>query len=106
MKDKERNMKDKVLESEIRKHAEALAVALRKYTDEPMYFHLSIFTRDNAIEEDSDEIPDYYDFVLHKYDADDSGEVTDVVSKSFLIFYGEEGIRDTRRFGFRGGDWE
>ena len=37
MKDKERNMKDKVLESEIRKHAEALAVALRKYTDEPMY---------------------------------------------------------------------
>lgn len=91
------DMKNKILETEIRKHAEALAVALRKYTNEPMYFHLSIFTRDNTIEEDSDEIPDYYDFVLHKFD-DGFGEITNMTSKALLIHYDDEGIRKTTPF--------
>lgn len=90
-------MKKKILETEIRKHAEALAVALRKYTDESMYFHLSIFTRDNTIEEDSDEIPDYYDFVIHESD-DDFGEIKNITSKAFLIFYDDEGIWKTTPF--------
>jgi hypothetical protein len=91
-------MKNKILQTEIRKHAEALAVALRKYTDVPMYFHLAVFTRDNTEGEIGD-IPDYYDYVLHELD-EEVGEVTNTVTEAFLIHYGEDGIRDTEQFYF------
>ena len=89
-------MKDKVLESEIRKHAEALAVALRKYTDVPMYAHLTIFTHDNIVE-DKDS-PDYCDIVCHKFD--ESGEIAFVVNQAFLIHYGEDGISKITPFPY------
>lgn len=88
-------MKNKILETEIRKHAEALAVALRKYTDVPIYFHLSVMTRDNLTEEP--DAPDYYDFVVHELD-DDFGEIKKMTSKAFLIHYDDEGIRNTTPF--------
>ena len=91
-------MKNKILQTEIRKHAEALAVALRKYTDVPMYFHLAVFTRDNTEGEKVD-IPDYYDYVLHELD-EEVGEVTNTVTEAFLIHYGEDGIRNTEQFYF------
>ena len=91
-------MKNKILQTEIRKHAEALAVALRKYTDVPMYFHLAVFTRDNTEGEKGD-IPDYYDYVLHELD-EEVGEVTNTVTEAFLIHYGEDGIRNTEQFYF------
>lgn len=88
-------MKNKILETEIRKHAEALAVALRKYTDVPIYFHLSVMTRDNVTDEP--DTPDYYDFVIHELD-DDFGEIKKMTSKAYLIHYGEEGIDHTTPF--------
>lgn len=91
-------MKNKILETEIRKHAEALAVALRKYTDVPMYFRLAVFTRDNTEGEKGD-IPDYYDYVLHKLD-EEVGEVTNTVTEAFLIHYDGNGIRNTEQFYF------
>lgn len=88
-------MKNKILETEIRKHAEALAVALRKYTDVPIYFHLSVMTRDNVTDEP--DTPDYYDFVVHELD-EDFGEIKNMTSKAYLIHYGEEGITKTVPF--------
>lgn len=88
-------MKNKILETEIRKHAEALAVALRKYTDVPIYFHLSVMTRDNLTEDP--DAPDYYDFVVHELD-DDFGEIKKMTSKAFLIHYDDEGIIKTTPF--------
>jgi len=87
-------MKNKILETEIRKHAEALAVALRKYTDVPIYFHLSVMTRDNLTDEP--DAPDYYDFVIHE--LDDFGEIKKMTSKAFLIHYDDEGIIKTTPF--------
>lgn len=91
-------MKNKILETEIRKHAEALAVALRKYTDVPIYFHLSVMTRDNVTDEP--DAPDYYDFVVHELD-DDFAEIKKMTSKAFLIHYyydEDELIRKTTPF--------
>ena len=93
-------MKNKILETEIRKHAEALAVALRKYTDVPMYAHLTIFTHDNIVE-DKDS-PDYCDIVCHEFD--ESGEIAFVVNQSFLIHYGEDGISKTTPFPYERGN--
>ena len=88
-------MNNKILETEITKHAEALAVALRKYTDVPIYFHLSVMTRDNVA--DDPDAPDYYDFVVHELD-DDFGEIKKMTSKAFLIHYDDEGIIKTTPF--------
>jgi hypothetical protein len=91
-------MKNKILETEIRKHAEALAVALRKYTDVPIYFHLSVMTRNNVTDEP--DTPDYYDFVIHELD-DDFGEIKNMTSKALLIHYyydEDELIRKTTPF--------
>lgn len=87
-------MKNKILETEIRKHAEALAVALRKFKGEPMYFHLTIFSRDNTADEDD---PDYYDFCLHEFN-EETEEIVDLTSKAYLIHYGDEGIAYTTPF--------
>lgn len=88
-------MKKKILETEIRKNAEALALALRKFADEPMYLRLCVFTLDN-VADDSSSAPDYYDVVCHKCDDLDANEP--VMSKAFLIYYGEEGVEKTEEF--------
>lgn len=79
-------MKDKILETEIRQHAEALSVALRKYTDAPLYCHLTIFTRDK----DESECPDYCDINVHTID-EETQEFLFVVSQSYLIHHNDEG---------------
>lgn len=89
-------MKDKILETEIRKHAEALSVALRKYTEEPLYLRLTLFTRDSQVTDDKEHVPDFCDFICHTYD--DTEEVDPIVSQSFLIHYGEEGIKEVSPF--------
>lgn len=88
-------MKNKILETEIRKHAEALAIALRKYTDVPIYLHMSVMTRDNADEEP--DAPDYYDFVINESD-DDFKEIKKMTSKAFLVYYDGDRIRNTTPF--------
>ena len=91
-------MKDKILESEIRKHAEALAVALRKYTNEPLYLRLTLFTRDVQVADDKEHVPDFCDLVCHAYD--DTEEVNPFVSQAYLIYHGEEGISKTTPFPY------
>ena len=91
-------MKDKILETEIRKHAEALSVALRKYTDEPLYLRLTLFTRDSQVTDDKEHVPDFCDLVCHAYD--DTEEVDPIVSQAFLIHYGDDGIRKIEPFPF------
>ena len=91
-------MKDKILETEIRKHAEALSVALRKYTDEPLYLRLTLFTRDSQVTDDKEHVPDFCDLVCHTYD--DTEEVDPIVSQAFLIHHGDDGISKTTPFPF------
>ena len=91
-------MKDKILETEIRKHAEALSVALRKYTNEPLYLRLTLFTRDSQVTDDKEHVPDFCDLVCHAYD--DTEEVDPIVSQAFLIHHGDDGISKTESFPF------
>lgn len=87
------DMKNKILESEVRKAAESLAVALRKYTTEPMYCSLIIFTKDVTCkcDEDPEGIPDYYSFRVHE--AEDVEEHYPTFSESARVYYDDEGIR-------------
>lgn len=87
------NMKDKILESEVRKAAEHLALALRKYTKEPMYCSLTIFSRDITCkgDEDPEGIPDYYTFRVHE--ADDVEEIVPTFSESSRVYYDADGIK-------------
>ena len=94
-------MKNKILETEIRKHAEALSVALRKYTNEPLYLRLTLFTRDVQVADDKEHVPDFCDLVCHVYD--DMEEIDPIVSQAYLIHHGEEGISKTEPFPFEKG---
>lgn len=83
------SMKHKVLDAEVTKHVEALAKALRAYTDEPMYLNLTIFTRDKEchLEGDPEGIPDYYDVRTHNADIDDVDEIDCTISKCARVYY-------------------
>ena len=93
-------MKDKVLESEIRKHAEAIASALRKYSDAPMYIHVTVFSRDVDVSED--DIPDYCSVNCHYYD--ESGNLMPIINQSYLLHYGDDGITKTTPFPYERGN--
>lgn len=86
-------MKDKILESEIRTHAEAIASALRKYSDAPMYASVAIFSRDNTIEV---EPVDYCNITVHLFSEDE--EIVSLFSKALLLHYGEDGISKVSPF--------
>ena len=91
-------MKDKILETEIRQHAEAISKALRKYSSEPLYCHLTIFTRDN----DESECPDYCDINVHTVD-EATEEFVFIVSQAYLIHHNDEGeITKTTPFPNKG----
>ena len=102
-----KRMKNKILEAEVRKAIEHLTTALHKYTDEPMYLSLAIFTKDKTVrtETDPEGIPDYY--TVRSYVADTEQEHTaddlfvpkeTVIDESARVYYGEEGIRQVIPF--------
>lgn len=89
-----KNLKTEILKTEIRKAAEHLANELRKYSAEPMYLDLCIFTRDAQAktEEDNCEgLPDYYSIRCHE--ASDVEGILPTMSESARVYYGEDGIR-------------
>lgn len=86
-------MKKKILETEIQKHAEAIAVALRKYSSEQLYCHVTLFTYDELINNDKTNVPDYVDIVVH--DFDENEEIGTVISTANLVYHGDEGILKT-----------
>ena len=93
-------MKDKVLHSEINKAAEGLLLALRKYTDEPLYFSLTIFSKDNTVicEGDPDGVPDFFSVRLLNTDSMES-----IYNEASRVYYsegeGEELIKKVIPFG-------
>ena len=85
-------MKNKVLYTEVIKAAEGLARALRNYTDEPMYMHLAIFTRDEEShhEGDPDGLPDFYSLVVHSASEEYFEEnLEPTISTSARVYYKE-----------------
>lgn len=89
-----KNLKTEILKTEIRKAAEHLENELRKYSAEPMYLDLCIFTHDAEAktEEDNCEgLPDYYSIRCHE--ASDIEGIIPTMSESARVYYGEDGIR-------------
>ena len=89
-----KNLKTEILKTEIRKAAEHLANELRKYSAEPMYLDLCIFTHDAEAktEEDNCEgLPDYYSIRCHE--ASDIDGIIPTMSESARVYYGEDGIK-------------
>lgn len=94
-----KNLKTEILKTEIRKAAEHLANELRKYSAEPMYLDLCIFTHDAEAktEEDNCEgLPDYYSIRCHE--ASDVEGILPTMSESARVYYGEDGIRQVIPF--------
>ena len=91
-------MKKTILHAEVIKAAESLAVALSKFSSDPMYCSVTVFTKDVTCkcEGDPEGIPDYYSVRIH--DAEDvEGERT-FISESARVYYGEDGIRTVLKF--------
>ena len=96
-------MKRKIAEAEIKRGVEHIINALNKYSADPMYLSLSIFTKDNTLkcDGDPDGIPDYYTLRAYASDTeyDESIDKDVFVPKETLIneaarvYYGEDGIR-------------
>lgn len=96
-------MKRKIAEAEIKRGVEHIMNALNKYSADPMYLSLAIFTKDNTLkcDGDPDGIPDFYSLRVHQSDTeyDESIDKDVFVPKETLIneaarvYYGEDGIR-------------
>ena len=86
-------MKDKIFYTKAVEAVESLARELRAYSSEPMYFSVTLFTRDNEChhEGDPEGVPDFYSFRFCKEDqiADDAS-VYDC-SKAARIYYSDDG---------------
>ena len=100
-----KDFKTILVKTEIRKAAEHLARELRKYSAEPMYLNLCIFTRDAEAktEEDNCEgLPDFYSIRCHE--ASDIDGIVPTMSESARMYYkddeGEEKI--ARVFKYHG----
>ncbi len=97
------DMKRKIAEAEIKRGVEHILNALNKYSADPMYLSLSIFTKDNTLkcDGDPDGTPDYYTLRAYASDTeyDESVDKDTFVPKETLIneaarvYYGEDGIR-------------
>lgn len=86
-----KDFKTRVLRSEIVKAAEHLARELRKYSAEPMYLDLCIFTRDAEAktEEDNCEgLPDFYSIRCHE--ASDVEGIVPTMSESARMYYKDD----------------
>ena len=100
-------MKNQLLRTEVLKAVEHLTMALNKYTDEPMYLSLAIFTKDKTVraETDPEGIPDYYTVRSHVADTEHEHTADDffipketVIDESARVYYGEDGIRQVIPF--------
>ena len=96
-------MKRKIAEAEIKRGVEHIINALNKYSADPMYLSLAIFTKDNTAKSDGDPdgIPDYYSLRAHTMDTDyeedsDRNRVVPMevlINEAARVYYGEDGIR-------------
>ena len=96
-------MKRKIAETEIKRGVEHIINALNKYSADPMYLSLSIFTKDNTLkcDGDPDGIPDYYTLRAYASDTEfDESIGKDVfvpketlINETARVYYGEDGIR-------------
>lgn len=86
-----KDFKTILVKTEIRKAAEHLARELRKYSAEPMYLDLCIFTRDAEAktEEDNCEgLPDFYSIRCHE--ASDVEGIVPTMSESARMYYKDD----------------
>ena len=91
------SMKKKILEAEVIRAAESLCVALRKFSDESMYLHFTVFTRDNTVrcEGDPEGIPDYYTIrVFNPSDLTEDEACFPDISKTSRVYYNGDKISD------------
>ena len=96
-------MKRKIAEAEIKRGVEHIINALNKYSADPMYLSLAIFTKDNTLkcDGDPDGTPDYYSLRAHTMDTDyeeaaDGDRVVPwevLINETARVYYGEDGIR-------------
>ena len=64
-----KDLKTKLLNTEVRKAVEHLARVLRNYSSEPMYLNMTVFTRDaeaKTKEDNCEGLPDYYGIRCHE----------------------------------------
>ena len=85
-------MKDKVFYTKAVEAVESLARELRAYSSEPMYFSMTIFTRDENChhEGDPDGIPDFYAFRFCE-DVEEPSFKDDDRFKTARIYYSDDG---------------
>lgn len=88
-------VKENIIKAEIAKATEHLARLLRNYSDEELYLHITVFTRDKECECDDfqNEVPDYFDYRLAILMPEDvTGDIAEtIVNKSGLIYYSDVG---------------
>lgn len=97
-----KSMKDKILKAEVKTAVERLALTLRKYSSEPHYLSIAIFTqnKDARAEDFPGETPDSYVYnvqVANKAETRSELPFIPIMSEDGRIFYttdeGTEGIR-------------
>lgn len=96
-----KEMKRKIAEAEIKRGVEHIMNALNKYSADPMYLSLAIFTKDerNKCDGDPEGIPDYYHCYIEKSDSEYEENIDedepDLRGEFFSarVYYGEDGIR-------------
>ena len=94
-------MKNKILDTEIREAVEHLTAVLNKYSSDPMYLSVAIFTKDMTVKSEGDPegIPDYYSIRAYvadtEYEQSDDGFVPKetVINESARVYCGEDGIK-------------
>lgn len=101
-----KRMKDKVLKAKITKSVEEIAVALRNYTDEPLYLNITVFSRDNTVRlfGDPEGTPDFYSIRCHSTENLEADNIDLIIGKSARVYYSqdkdtEELIRTVIPFG-------
>ena len=97
------SMKKKIAEAEIKRGVEHIINALNKYSADPMYLSLAIFTRDNTLkcDGDPDGTPDFYSLRVHQSDTEYDDSIDKdafvpketIINESARVYYGEDGIR-------------
>lgn len=85
-------MKRQILYTEITKAAEALAQALRKYSDASMYAAVSVVTRDGDAK--NGDTPDFYTLrvnVINKKDKNEYEATDPIIAEAGVIHRDEDG---------------
>lgn len=99
-------MKEKILETEIRNATERLALTVRKFYPEQVYVNVSLFTHDDdTFESDPTDENDYYSITVTRTEKETESDMplVPIISESGRIFYsedfdGELKIREVRKY--------